>query len=591
MSNKPLIVLAFANSTDQPLDSLEREYSAVFDIMTSVKDNFQFEIYPEPLATPAKLIELLSRRRDSIALLHYSGHALRDQLLMRDQPAMAKGLAQLLGKLPKLQCLFLNGCSTQGQVKLLLENGVKSVIATSAPVDDEKATNFSIDFYREMARGKSVRESFNMAKAKLETLDAKIEFQSFRGISQDDLENGVWGIFENPENPPINDWGLGHNVQQNDLSFKPNELFFKQLPEILKSYDQELSALLETLPSGSGSLSVVIPAILKSLPLPVSEHLQKLFAPNDADDKNGYDDFSQNRLFQLVELYLVLVDLTIFTMLGQLFSVKTTQPDIELSVADKNLVRNYFLRPPRTDLQFDFIGFVRTLRAILDKNQLPYFVEELSQLKETVTDDSPFFHSVKYLESLRSQIAAGNVSESNVALFCKEAEEHLCTIFSYLGFMSRYKLISVELKDVLKNWRYPVAQYQFNLVDQVIYDVKKVREDLVAQPIDNRSVLLARKSHSNKSGTFDYNYLNLSPFLFDRRAFSAKHEKSEIFFFWNYDQKRDAYQFRYIRQPYENERLDISDESFRLIKEQFDEFALRVFGLPMSIVMDASFTF
>ena len=46
-------------------------------------------------------------------------------------PADAAGLAAFLGQQRGLQLVFLNGCSTQAQVKGLLEAGVGVVIATA----------------------------------------------------------------------------------------------------------------------------------------------------------------------------------------------------------------------------------------------------------------------------------------------------------------------------------------------------------------------------------------------------------------------------------------------------------------------------
>lgn len=60
--------------------------------------------------------------------------------MMADAVANANGLARLLGQRPNLQLVFLNGCSTEGQVAELLAQGVKVVIATDAPVNDRKAS-------------------------------------------------------------------------------------------------------------------------------------------------------------------------------------------------------------------------------------------------------------------------------------------------------------------------------------------------------------------------------------------------------------------------------------------------------------------
>ena len=60
--------------------------------------------------------------------------------------------------------VILNGCSTKGQVAALLEQGIPVVVATSAPVNDFRATQFSITFFEELAlNAASIKEAFDAA--------------------------------------------------------------------------------------------------------------------------------------------------------------------------------------------------------------------------------------------------------------------------------------------------------------------------------------------------------------------------------------------------------------------------------------------
>lgn len=58
---------------------------------------------------------------------------------------------------------MLNGCSTQGQVADLLIQGIPVVIATSAPVTDQTATRFSINFFQALSSTNSaIKEAFEL---------------------------------------------------------------------------------------------------------------------------------------------------------------------------------------------------------------------------------------------------------------------------------------------------------------------------------------------------------------------------------------------------------------------------------------------
>ena len=75
-----------------------------------------------------------------------------------NEVAHAGGLAKMLGLSEQLQLIFLNGCATQGQVKALLDAGVKAVIATAAPINDAMATDFAGQFYSTLAAGRIDRQ-------------------------------------------------------------------------------------------------------------------------------------------------------------------------------------------------------------------------------------------------------------------------------------------------------------------------------------------------------------------------------------------------------------------------------------------------
>ncbi len=108
--------------------------------------------------------------RHRIAIFHFGGHAGSGKLFFETsdggaKTAHARGLAALLTEQHGLELVFLNGCSSDGQARALLDAGVAAVIATSQAIDDEVASEFAARFYKSLAAGAALRTAFNEAEA------------------------------------------------------------------------------------------------------------------------------------------------------------------------------------------------------------------------------------------------------------------------------------------------------------------------------------------------------------------------------------------------------------------------------------------
>ena len=104
-------------------------------------------------------------------------------LHLEDSSARAVGIAQLLSRCPQLQLIFLNGCSTLEHIQLLREKNSKAaIIATSTPVDDTVATQFSIAFYRALSSGTTLEEAVERARLELQVKESTT-IETIRGGS------------------------------------------------------------------------------------------------------------------------------------------------------------------------------------------------------------------------------------------------------------------------------------------------------------------------------------------------------------------------------------------------------------------------
>ncbi len=171
----PVVLFAFANSR-LDLRFLPEEQRRVRAAMTVAEQSGLCEIVERANATAAEVLDVFqdARYRDRVALFHFSGHAGSGELLFESQEAgvprlaHAQGLARFLGEQRGLALIFLNGCSTQGQVQALLDAGVPAVIATSEAILDSVAAELSARFYQALASGDPLGSAFAEATAAVE---------------------------------------------------------------------------------------------------------------------------------------------------------------------------------------------------------------------------------------------------------------------------------------------------------------------------------------------------------------------------------------------------------------------------------------
>lgn len=164
----PLVYLAFANAKEAHLGLLKRESREVYRALQPLEQGGKIAIRREESSAFGELYEDLLAHGENLVVFHYGGHANGDMLALEGGGGNAVGLARLLGQQRSLELVFLNGCATQGHVDLLLEAGVPAVIATSVPIGDQKAQEFSTAFYAALAEGRSVAQAFESGRGFVE---------------------------------------------------------------------------------------------------------------------------------------------------------------------------------------------------------------------------------------------------------------------------------------------------------------------------------------------------------------------------------------------------------------------------------------
>lgn len=221
--NLPVILLAFANE-HQPgaayLRNLPKELNQLKTALEKAEEAGLCEVEILTNATLEQLFNTFRKKafRGRIAVFHYSGHADSFELLLEDETgqtasAKAAGLVPFLASQNGLELVFLNGCHSIGTSQQLLDQGVPVVIGTVKAVSDKTATDLSTYFYRSLAAGLSIGQSWDAALNQLQA--DKKEGTSFyekeealRGGLR--IENGrfPWEMHVRPGSEKAKDWSL-----------------------------------------------------------------------------------------------------------------------------------------------------------------------------------------------------------------------------------------------------------------------------------------------------------------------------------------------------------------------------------------------
>lgn len=148
-----------ALALDEEIRSLRLERSG-----DTVADRLDIEDLPA--ARPKDVPDLLRKREPGV--IHFSGHGETGELLFQDddgnlRPVSTSDLAEILRLAGgSVRLVVLNACHSESHAEALLAY-VDCVVAMRGRVRDTDARRFSSAFYRHLADGDSVRDTFDKA--------------------------------------------------------------------------------------------------------------------------------------------------------------------------------------------------------------------------------------------------------------------------------------------------------------------------------------------------------------------------------------------------------------------------------------------
>ena len=166
MDGKVRILFLAANPLDMSRLRLDEEARQIDKKIRSADFRDDFDLIPFLAAQPSDLHEALLRHKPHI--LHFSGHGNRTQgVMFQDNegnaaPVKKEVLGSLLGILrDNIRVVVLNACYSKSQSGSIIK-AIDYTVVMNKPIHDESAVAFSASFYRALAFGRTVKESFDL---------------------------------------------------------------------------------------------------------------------------------------------------------------------------------------------------------------------------------------------------------------------------------------------------------------------------------------------------------------------------------------------------------------------------------------------
>jgi hypothetical protein len=567
---QPVLFLAFANDQDSHLPLLDQERKDITQHLLPLANDQYVQLITEATATINDIAQYLSQVKDRLVIFHYAGHAESTKIILTDQAADSDGLADMLALQDELKLVFLNGCSTREQVSRLLDKGIPAVIATAVPIGDSAAKEFANVFYQSLATQHTLKEAFDMAASR-HKMASGTALEWHRGQQ---LPGGAgnplpWGLYTLEDNKAILDWkiplltsgsfiisGAGYKYQSGQVM---NQKIVETIANAIADYSLKVRFMFEEakMRKREPKLRELRAAVIDAFPTPIGMHLRRLIQS---------DKISTERLQRIINLYSVTIEFLAFTLLAQLWDEKYNKEKINIPEAHVKVL-NKFATASKDDFEyFNYFDVIRIVSDIFELNEIEPFVDEFSLIKKELYENSELLNAHLALEEMKLQLK-GTIAAEEIESFCVQSEDHLCTLFSHIGFAAKYTMATIKTIELQKE-RHTIPSYRHNLVilNRLMESIGVLDDVLVSEVYSDNNVVVLLNNEEDV-----HPYLNLSPFIIDENALSGQFN-SKLFFFRYIEGGNLIYELIENRK----DKLTVSDEAYPAVKQQYQAFKRQI---------------
>lgn len=559
----PTLIIFSANDPDNRLNQLSSEGKEIQRTLNSAYAK-AFDTALIPDASIHDVIEELKVPNREVEIVHYAGHATSDLIQLADVPADATALAEKLRGLGTVKLLFLNGCATKGQVHFFHDAGIPFVIATSRPVDDNRAHWVATQFYQYLSLGRSLREAYAEVVTDAQKLNKKVSFSSDRGMqlhaeSAGETESLPWGLYikAGGEN---NDYNLPFSRQHpsTEKVIRHTSFLNKLILALATSDSSSLASIRGLAPNiarGTVPDNRKISELLKVLPLPLGIRLRQI----TAEPESRTEEYFRDLLYDYAFFFETLLHQSCAMLFAEAWQ-QDLKPGPETSIKI-----NAFLHENRPNASPDaYREIILVLLASLKEktsNASLYFSKEAEQylLSEKFQGAADFFFLHKRYFWQRVRLKEDEAIEN-----CFQAQEFVSEAFQYFNFLATHVMTSVRGINVV-NFRYVQEEYD-NILSRLIVTEADPVPLTGHKMMENRSILCFNQSDFD----LETPSLNLFPFFIDRNVFTGKpNNEVDIYLYAGYfipeGASQPSYHFVSAINPGKIWRFDETSEEVSLL--------------------------
>lgn len=553
----PIALIVFSNDLDDYLSNIETERKIIEEALEHYDDTNRLKVITRSSVSIDELFRLFNKYSGRIALFHFAGHAGGNGLQFSEsveniEIGNAKGIAGLIQREVTdgiLKFVFLNGCSTAGQVEGLKAVGVPSIIATHYPIQDNKAIQLAKVFYRTWAKSDDLSTAFDSPLANIQTAFknavayVKTKFSiptetQTRGfvLNPTEMKTDIaWELFTtNPEQT------LNVDIAQESKTF--NEFLVRRLTEKLEPYSKPAARFLpiankkaldwETQLNISNQAKKIIVFSLVGV---LGIQLQKLFA---IGNENTVIELKQRKYVEhslfAAKRTLKLVN---FTLLSKLWDYRASPNDLgfTLTEAQQDSIKHFF----EDDFEMDILAhfnFLKNLHQVYKDNNLEFPISGFEQVEKALEKDSTFANACEKLQVINQAFDKSQTGLSD----CFKAEKQLVIILETFLFFSAYKIVSIRqiAYDEMRNQapRYIHTYTEIGIDAKQNINGEKILAD--NKPITTDAILLHQKDYQIS--------INLFPFIIDLHTLTFE-TKANICFYDSKDFNDGSLNYRFLQ--------------------------------------------
>lgn len=516
---KPTVLIFYANNQSQAfLGELDKECKGIQHLLNAVERR-EYEVSLIPQTSIPDIIAELNIPGRSVEIIHFSGHASDSKLVFGDNAADAASFADKLKALKTLKLVFINGCSSKGQVQFFHDAGIPYVIATSRPVEDTKASWLANQFYNYLSLGRTVNAAFDEIQKDTRLLKMDISLVINRGLllsppgaGQDELE---WGLYSLPDSAeyklPITLSAAGQpqdGVRHTRLLSKMLIALKNQTSPISTKYKNIISTIEF---QGEPADKIMVRSLLEILPYPLGIRLQQINGI-PADD-GSIDEYHRQLLYDYALFFETQLHLSAILLLSQIWQNKTA---IDLSRQEKFSPIRAFLTSNRLNHSLtDYAVVIQNGIEILHSAGIANIIPKIENIKDYLTSGA-FQGACAFFDVNKNYFWSHiRFSQEEAVERCYASQEHIIGGLQYFSFVVENILTSVRDVDTV-NFRH-VDKYFASSVSQLVAVSEDGGSNFMrnSDPMENKSILCYSK--------FDYDpstpSINLFPFLLDRNVF------------------------------------------------------------------------